>query len=114
MNFQITIIAGIGFDKDGDAITAAQREMALEAVRQELADKVGGYTEMDSVGGWNGPDGALIQEAGKTWTLVYENASGAKAQAMASTLAGYVRRAFNQNSVLSSVVESHAFFVTEG
>lgn len=61
----LQITAGVGERADGSAIPNLGAR--LHRCRAILAGAFGGYTELNSQGGWVNPEGRLVEEPGKTW-----------------------------------------------
>lgn len=66
---RITITAGVGFTREGYRITEVTREPSLEHIRKALAERFGGFTEHNAIGGWNDGKGSYIEEPAKVWTI---------------------------------------------
>lgn len=67
---KLTITAGIEQDRDGNTISDADKAHALDLIRNYLALKFGGYTEIDTAGGYTmRSTGALVTEQGKRWEV---------------------------------------------
>ena len=61
---------GIGFDRHNNKLDAGFIAVAMANIRHRAAVQFGGYTLHLGSGGWNNPDGELIQEAGYTLTIL--------------------------------------------
>jgi hypothetical protein len=64
----IQFTAGIGENKEGKVLSPDFVSKALDDIRYTLSSEFGGFTELDSVGGWL-HEGRVIQEKGKTWQV---------------------------------------------
>lgn len=64
----LQLTAGCGENKNGQAIDETTIINALTQIRELLSVTFGGYTELDSIGGWM-HEGRLVQEKGKTWQV---------------------------------------------
>lgn len=94
---RLTITTGIGEDRNGQAIRSSVYVRALARIREWLAREHGGFTEVDTNGGWINPSGALVMEGGKRFiVLTAEPFAGHRT-------ADFIRRALNQESVVLEV-----------
>jgi len=91
-----TITLGIGETRNGSPITSHVRDVALLAVRSDLAHAFGGYTETFTRGGWINPDGRLVTEPGRAFTVFTDESGGAF---VIRSWARRVGQFFNQDSV---------------
>ena len=69
---RITIIAGIGFTREGTSIPDEVLQTSLTLIREMLTDTFGGFTENTGIGGWKNGS-SYVQEASKTWTMFVKN-----------------------------------------
>ncbi|MGY6517479.1 MAG: hypothetical protein ACXIUZ_02075 [Lysobacteraceae bacterium] len=85
----LTITAGIEQDANGRPV----RDVAAKVreVRRLLAVTFGGYTETATAGGWVNDAGELIEESGRRWDILAEDAS--QAEAVASAVASILKQA---------------------
>lgn len=104
--FRATIIAGITQDRDGNAIKDTLHK--LQNIRAKLARDFGGYTEVQSFGGWINPEGELVEELGRTWTIYTDKGYG-----VAHNAAEFVSFELNQDSVVLEVIETGANFINQ-
>jgi hypothetical protein len=96
---RITITAGTGEDRHGNALPAQTLQQALASIRAKLAHTFGGYTERESLGGWINSAGILITEPGRQWIALTDK-SARDADPLADDVAAYVRDALLQQSVM--------------
>lgn len=92
---RITITAGTGEDRHGRAIPAAELAAKLERIRAYLAQEYGGFTELETIGGWADDTGRLVMEPGRRFVIASADPFWDGREA-----ADYVRRALNQASVM--------------
>lgn len=92
---RITITAGTGEDRHGRAIPADVLPAKLERIRAYLAQEYGGFTELETIGGWADDTGRLVMETGRRWVI-----ATADPFTTGRAAADYVRRALNQASVM--------------
>lgn len=110
---KLTITAGIEQDREGRTISDTDRAAALDLIRTYLALKFGGYTEVDTAGGYTmRTTGELVTEKGKRWEVV--------SAAVGPTQAGYlnvqnaarmIRDTLYQESVMVEVSAPNIEFV---
>lgn len=109
--FKVTIIAGIGLDRDGNPVKDTLAK--LQRIRGALARRFGGYTESRTEGGWIKPEsGELVEEVGRQWTA-YTDASEAVARHLALEAAEFVSFELNQDSVVMELAPAFAGFVSQ-
>lgn len=92
---RITITAGTGEDRHGRAIPADVLPAKLERIRAYLAQEYGGFTELETTGGWADDTGRLVLETGRRFIIASADPFWDGREA-----ADYVRRALNQASVM--------------
>jgi len=69
--FQIGV--GVQFDRFNQPIDAEDlHDNLLPSIRRMLASEFGGYTEKQTSGGWINPDGHLVEEEGRTFSVLYD------------------------------------------
>lgn len=107
---RITITAGIGEDRHGATVAPDALAATLATIRARFASTFGGYTETDATGGWIAPDGRLVVEPAKRWTLLTD-ADAADAYALGEAAARMVGRGLNQASVVLEVEPVKVTFV---
>lgn len=98
-----TINVGTGLDRTGASVMGL--EWKLPIIRVELANKVGGYTESNVMGGWRDNEGNLIQETGKQWDVL-----GDVSDDTVRSLAQFIGQLLEQDTVLVSQAEVAATF----
>lgn len=103
---KITIIAGVTQDRDGNSIHDSLTK--LKRIRLRMAKDFGGYTEAQTYGGWINPEGDLVEEIGRAWTIY---ADGEFIYNKAHKLAEFVSFELNQDSVVLEMVETGANFL---
>lgn len=74
MKYKIEIGFGAGTNKHGFPISDRFREEAILAIKHEAAKLFGGYTLVETEGGWTDPSGKLVEERGYTLFFVVEYA----------------------------------------
>lgn len=87
--FRITFHLGLGNSRDKPEL--------IDATKAELAAVYGGYTWLESSGGWLSPSGVLEYEPGAVIVVYAEDPS------QSSNTAEGLRRAFNQVEVWYTV-----------
>ncbi len=87
---------GIGFDKNHKPIEDSETKLVF--LTHLAASRFGGYTLNYGSGGWINPKGRFVQEQSATFVLITDSS-------LVEDFAQYVRDAFNQESVLVTVVE---------
>lgn len=105
---RIAITAGIGFDAYGKPLDVTDFVLpALARIRLHLARRFGGYTETASEGGWVNAGGQLVQEMGRTWSVVTDDATTEDAELAAE----WVRDELGQSSVLLTTEPLRSAFI---
>jgi len=95
--YKATVTAGVGFDMHGDIL---QANALLPKIRREIARHAGGYTELNTKGGWVDDEGELVDELGKQWIVYLPTSDRQQAIQQATMLAEFVRDSLNQRSVM--------------
>lgn len=103
---RITITAGTGEDRNGQALDAQTVTQALASIRAKLAHTFGGYTERETLGGWINSAGTLVTEPGRQWIALTDKPAR-DADPLAEDVAAFVRDALLQQSVM---VESETVY----
>lgn len=98
---RIEVFIGTEKDKANAPLSADVRYYALEHGRRLLADTYGGFTELPTVGGWKGPDGRVVTEAGIKYEVWIDEPSTLWAHTYST--AQYLRDLWHQSAVLMSV-----------
>lgn len=114
--YRYTFTAGTDFDTRGQAIADDVREVALVAIRAQLAQSFAGYTETDTRGGWMNPKTReLVTEAGKRWVVVSGDGAAHPGDGLdiGERMAGYIAAVLNQSTVLLEREEIAAQFVAQ-
>jgi len=93
-----TITAGIGTDKDGNAIDPAFADAACQSTRENISHKLGGVSEVSLVGGWIDNAGKYVEEPSRRWEVVADNTD--ETDQAIRWQAGVVKIAFHQSAVL--------------
>lgn len=102
---KVSITFGVGVDKDGDELSNAFVEAALNAIETRAVNAFGGYTLIDGEGGYVNPNGRLVRECVQILVIHTDKLD------IVGSFASDVRRLLNQESVLVSFVESADTFV---
>jgi hypothetical protein len=110
MNRRITITAGIGEDRHGDAIGEPALSLALSTIRGKLAATFGGFTETEATGGWIDGNGRMVMEDSRRWIVLTES-SETTSDEEAIAAARMVQLALNQQAVMVEVETVAATFV---
>lgn len=92
---RITITTGTSEDRHGHAIPAAELDTKLDRIRTYLAQEYGGFTEVQTVGGWSNDEGRLVIELGRRYTIATADPFTTGRQA-----ADFIRRTLGQASVM--------------
>lgn len=92
---QLTV--GIGKQANGKTLDKTHVRNGLNIIRKELSTEFGGYTELNSNGGWVNPRGELVTEKGKTFQVALMQQTTIK---NIKSVAEKARNALNQESVL--------------
>ena len=109
---RITITAGIGEDRYGNPLQAQDVQTALAGIRATLAGAFGGYTELETYGGWLTDAGELVTEPGRRWIALTDKPAR-EADPAAETVAEYVRDVLKQVSVVLETETVHGRFIAE-
>ena len=96
---RITITAGIGEDRNGNAMSDESVAEMLATIRARLAATFGGYTETDAMGGWINESGRLVVEPSKRWILLTD-ANAKDADELADAAARVIGRGLRQAAVV--------------
>jgi hypothetical protein len=67
---RIEFTFGIGLDRTGGAISPSYAFDALRSIGKRAAVQFGGYTLLESSGGWVSPEGNLVTEPGRVMVIV--------------------------------------------
>lgn len=102
---RLTITAGTGEDRNGNAIPGDKLAQAMAEIRGRLAATFGGFSEFTGQGGWINGDGRLVMEPCARFVVLTDDGHGTDAAAR------MVQRALNQASVLVEVETIAAEFV---
>lgn len=97
-----TIIAGLERNKYNAEIADDARVLGLDEARRIIIEAFGGYTETASRGAWVNDAGAVITEAGVTWTI-YSDLYSEVLETKLADLAASVAFVLDQASVLYAV-----------
>lgn len=111
---KIVITAGIGYNARGGKLATRHIGDALENIREAIAKRVGGYTETDTEGAWKGPEGYIVNEAGKRWEMLLDKTYDGSVYSIGRQLAQHVAAELDQHSVVLEVSEVFAEFITQG
>lgn len=107
--FKATITAGIQFA--AAKWDTVYPDIYLPKIRREIARNAGGYTELDTHGGWVDDEGELIEEAGKQWIVYFSTADRQQAIQEAVKLSEYIRDKLSQHSVVLEFGEAVVNFI---
>lgn len=99
---KITITAGIDQDRDSKPIQNLEQE--LQSIRQELALRFGGFTELHGVGGWVTHNSELVQERCIQW-VIYTGKPFI--DGLVNDTAEMIRSSLNQYSVMLENEKAH-------
>lgn len=100
MTNKIEIIFGIGEDRNGIRLSHEEQQTICETIQHHAATQFGGYTMIDSSGGWVDSFGKLIQEPGKILVLITTEPIKT-----AKEFAAWIRSTARQSCVSFSVTE---------
>jgi len=68
-----SLIVGVKFDRHNQTIDHEKlHDDILPSIRHLLATEFGGYTEVITTGGWINPDGHLVEEEGRQFTILVD------------------------------------------
>jgi len=74
MKYKIEFGFGIGEDRHGRLIAQNDAKRAVRAICDKAASLFGGYTLLDTFGGWKNEQGRLVEEPGKTLVIYITDA----------------------------------------
>lgn len=66
---KIEFCFGTGFDRNQNPLTVEERRFGLNQIKQGAVEIFGGYTLVDTEGGWRNPAGVLVEETGKSLVI---------------------------------------------
>lgn len=102
-----TMYIGLQEDKDHNRISQASRDLAIEVLKGELADKFGGYSTGEVYGGYRSNNGELAEEL----SLRVEVTARDEQVPMIRECAAMFRDLFRQESVLLNCTTIDSNFI---
>lgn len=103
---QVTIIAGIGLDKNNKPLSPDAFTQATAAIEHEASRVFGGLTYSRSIGSWVDGEGKIVNEPGSIFTIFTD-----KPNDVIENFATFVRERYQQSTVVLAIGEVEQRFV---
>lgn len=118
-HYRIEFGMGTGYDKDGRLLAAMPGPWfhnAFNQIEQRAIDLFGGFTWVNTVGGWKDDAGIVTCEPGRTLLIysgeIWEQSNGNTVE-RAKNLAQFIAQKLNQQAVALSIQETDFQFVAQ-
>lgn len=96
---KIEFTFGIGRDRNQNHLTVEARRFGMGQIKKTAIKLFGGYTIIDTEGGWRNPDGVIVEETGKTLIIYTKEIQSLLLPDKIETMREEIKNALRQEAI---------------